>query len=484
MNKVKYTRELSKDIYKRYYNRFESLLEKKGDQKSISTAFKLLEAIEYPKLILDAPMRRLTDQIFTEDKYGIYRENYKLYLQTNKLNWTKFEVKRLISDDQYELALMLALDGFSKDCDNGCSSENVQLLLRQYHLIHLVQMASERGDSIMLDQLINILQKHNVLSHSNYVNLLSNAIIRGDFNTVELILNDFKLLNFSDNSLYQIGLMYIANEKSDKVFELMMIMKDSEWKFKLSLDLIGSLEIHDGFKLLDHMVNSSPMYGDLKFNDLPIQFHQIKETNEFENLDDLLSMYNELKSEKVKDMLLQCLFVSIGNFYTGFNSDVFMINFLLKNKIPINGRLQDILCHNISHVNLKLTTISMLDNIFKLDQLTEKNWVHLLAPLFNGNEPDLIYVFLIKLIETKGDIIQSVRDKLYGFVKMTNDRNIKYLMDEGSNLDKFKEMINLNFIMRNMENEGERMRHQYELIPGYHPYNYEIDIRVKSKLQV
>lgn len=480
MNNGKYIRRLSKDAYQRYYKRFETLLTEKRNKKTISSALKLLDAIETPKDVLDPPMRRLTDQIFMEDKSGIFREMYKSYLKSNGLNWTKFEVKRLISDDQYELALMTALDGFTKDSEESTDS---QLLLRQYHLIKLVQMASERGDTIMLDQLITILQSHKVLSDVNYSNLLCNAISKGDFNTVDLVLKEFNVSNFSDTSLYEIGLMYIANDNMEKAHELMMIMKDTELKFKLSLQLIESMGLYDGFKLLDYMAKNSPIYEQLHFNDVPTDFYQIKETNDFESLTEFIALYNELESERIKLLLLECIFTSLGNLYSGFNSEVFMINFLLKNKIPIDDRLRDIICHNISHINLKLTTFSVIE-VFELDKLTDQNLVHLLTPLFNGTEPDLIYVFLIKLIEAKGDIPNLVKIKLNEFIVHTNDRNITYLLEKDSSLNKFKEMINLNFVMRNIENESERTRLQYSVIPGYHVYNFEIDMRVRSKLQI
>lgn len=478
MEKARVVTPLTRKLYERYYRRFEDLLVKKNGAKTMVQALKLLQGIEDPKLILGVPLRHITDQIFMGDKHGVNREAYKEYLREKGLNWAKFDVRRLISEHQYELALVRAMEWFAKDSDKG---GNVQNLLKEYQFPHLLEQASKRGDTIMLEQLLDILEKNTALGDSNRANVLIGAVCQGDFGTTDKILETLKLDMLTDNALFQVGMLYLENQDMEKVHELLTVMRDGQYKFRLVMEMIGTFEVNEAFKLLDHMVKSSPAFDNLDFRHLPMVFHQIKETNDFEFLDSSLKLYGELENPKVKTLLLESLLVSIGNLYTGFNSDVFVINYMLANKIPISGRLRDIVCHNVSHINLRLTTLNVLD-VLDARSLTEENWCHMFKPLLHGTEPDPIYLYMIRHVEARGEICKGVQDRLEWFVDHTNDRNIRLFLQDSS-LEAFKERINVHFIERNLENEAERMRNQYPLLPGFHPYNYEIDMRVRGKLQ-
>lgn len=458
---------VAKDLFKRIHDLA-------SVSNSTETAVKTLSILaQLDKSSIDKDVTVITNPVFLSNTIGVdLVDQYRSFLRDNGLDMEKFEIKRLINDNQYELAVMKSIACFEKEVNQTSNKES---LARDCYLFKLLKMATDRVDSTILNHLLTLLESHQLINHTIYQRILISSINNEDFETVDLILDKCDLTVLTENMVYQIGQLYVLNEKKDQIFELLRYITDPKLKMKLVMDYIGKLPIEEGFPIIDELTELSPdIFSQICFNDLPMEYQTLKGLKHFNLIEEKLMIYDQLKNPQLKQVLIECILESIGKTISTFNPNIFILKFIFKNDIAISESLSDIICHNVSKTNLKLTSWYLQDYL-NLPQLKDSNWLHLFKPLMNGQEPDLIYLFLIKIHQVKGQIPSFLRPLLNKFIKHTKDKNILYILSPKASIEKFKSMINEEYISSRLEDQQERERSQYDIIPGFGKYVYKVD---------
>lgn len=456
------------------------LLNRKSNRNEKSNdALKILNEIEDPQVVNFA-ITTIASQIFLRDKDPINNELYKDLLKKLKLNPSYFEIPRLLDNDQYEQAVLLAIEEFDKlsnfeflDKDRTASNLNFFKILKE---------ASKRNDTIIINQILDRLDPKS-MNDSNYSHLLAYALIKQNENILlriyeNIIENNIEL---TDNTWESYSRVFIKNKDTKKILEIISIVNSIDVKNKICLNWISTFEFRECMLLLNTLIEDNTLKK-MDFKTLPTPLISIPDLDVYTNITEKIDIIDELSMDYNKQILIYSLLSSIDNLNIHLGSTIFLINGLKRYLNLINEFHKDIIFHQISKYSYKLTSLKFLKLFKKLNlSISIENYLSLIKCHCNGEEIDTLFYLLIEIIKDYNEIPSEIVDFLIRIDEKINDYRLKFFINDKisiSSLEDIKDKINFDFIENNLESEQQRNKKDNEIIHGFIPYNYENDIKL------
>lgn len=465
-------------------HRLSFILNRKNRRNEKSNeALNILNEIEDPEVINFA-ITTIANQIFLKDKSQINKELYKDYLKKIKLDWSYFEIPRLLNNDQYEQAVLLAIEEFDKlskfeylDKDRTASNLNFFKILKE---------ASERNDTIIVNQILDRVDPETI-NDSNYSHLLAFALTKQNENILVRIYDNIveNNIELTDNTWECYSRVFIKLKDTKKILQIISIVNSIDIKTKICLHWISTFEFKECMLLLNTLIEEK-ILEKVNFKTLPTPLISIPDLDVYTNITEKIDIIDELSIDFNKQILIYCLLSSIDNLNVHLGSTIFLINGLKQHLGLLNEFHKDIVFHQISKYSHKLTSLKFLKLFKSLNlSISIKNYLNLVKCHCNGEEIDTLYYVLIEIIKDFDEIPTEIVEFLVGINNKINDNRLNFFINNKvsmSSLEDIKEKINFDYIENNLESEQQRNKKEIEIIHGFIPYNYENDIKLVDLL--
>lgn len=453
------------------------LLNSKSGIRQFKSALQILDKVRDRKM-LDREITTISNLIFLKDYSGVYSEKYKDFLAGMKMCVGYYEIPRLLQNDQYEQAALLALQEFEALSKNEHLEKGK--LAYSLNFFNILKEASKRNDTVIIIQLIDILSKYNLILEPNYSHILANAIAFQNNTILMRLFENIQRMKLADGTLERYADALILSNEKEKALRVLSNIESATVKNSICLKLIASYGFEECMILMDGLI-SDDIIKIPKFEELPSTLLSIPEMHDYTNLEEKLQVLQKLTSIDVKKIALYSLFASIDNLGGYMGSTVFMINGLRMNRQLLCEQHKDIVFHQVSKFPFKLLGLKFLVFFKELGlQISPKNYLHLLKCQCFGSEFDTLFYVLIQLLEDYKEIPTEIKEFLMELNKQVDDnRLVQFLnINVTEPLANIKSDLNYEFLEKNLESEREREKNVHDIIDGFSGYDYVADIKL------
>lgn len=419
--------------------------------------------------------------VFLAENNTLYTEQYKDFLKEHNLCVSYFEIPRLLQNEQYEQAVLLAIEEFDRLSQNEyLLRDKLALSLRLYNIL---EEASSRNDTPIVLTLMETLNKVGLLHTKNTSGIFATAMNKQN-DEVLLSLFDFVLENEFTDSLYEkYILMLVKHNEVGKATQLLGKLESDELKNRVCLEILSSLEFDECIKSIILLLESGKL-SMIDYHNLPTSFLSLPNLIDFESIREKLETLKKCDSDEMKQLIIYSLLSSIDNTNVHLTNTIFLLNGLQLHRYLLNEPHKDIIFHQISKYPMKLTSIKLYKYFRFLDlNITKQNYVHILRTQCHGVEYDTFYYFLIEMLLEYGELTPQVKEYIYMLQEHTKDQRLKLFLEDNLDITKIKESINYEFISKNLEYQRERTKVAYPIINGFTKYDYEKDIKLADSFK-
>lgn len=471
--------------------RLRTLLNTKTENKA-AKALELLNETSHKKL-LNFEITSLSNQIFLREGNWKECEEYKTFLKNSGLRYSYFEIPRLLENDQYEQAVLLAMKEFNTLIHNNTTSAPLvpYKTANTLSMFTLLKEACARDDTIIITELIDIFEKYDMLTDANYAHLLSAAFANKNELVLARLFDYFQTVELTDNTWKLYADVFINQQNDEKVLEIITKITSNKVKNEVCLNLLASHDFNECMILMDELVADGTLIPPT-FNELPSNLISIPDLDQFTIIEEKLSVLDEIKTDSVKGIVISSLLASIDNTDKFISSTIFLLNGLGFKRNLLNDKHKDIIFHQLSKYSLKLTSLKFVEYFKKMGLLmTVDNYLRILKCQLSGTEIDTFFYLLVKIMEQFNVLPQEIA-KLVKLTKITTKDNRCWLFTpsknktentEYLNITAIKEELNYEFLKKNLEFERERTKPQIKL-KNRLAYDYALDIKHHDSLNL
>lgn len=435
-------------------------------------ALKELEKIN-DRAEVDMGLTTLANNIFIRSQNDISSEKYKDILKRLDLDSCYYEVNRYLHNDQYEQAVILAINKFEA-LSKQTYIDNEKLAV-QLKLHNLLVLASERNDTHIVIDLMNKLGDLNLITHQNRAFLLSLAL---QFKNEEIICRLLEFVQagtFQDFTLFQICDCLIEKEKFEEALTTIPRIQSSQLRTLVCLKYIASFPTLEMFHVMNNLYNDGCLV--IECDDLPAEYLSISGLRDFELLSELCSNLLPTMAIEMKQLFLFSIFSSINNKDVPIDSSIFVLNCCKNHKEGLTEKHKDIIFQQLSKYPLKITSIKLYQHFQSNGfEITVSNFHQLIASHMSGTEIDTALYLLVEYLDIHKKFSDSFLLYLKNLSEFVPDPRLDAFFSNKS-LHELKDIINYDYIAAHIENERDRSRIDFKLPKGFKQYSYQEDNR-------
>ncbi|GAV28190.1 hypothetical protein PMKS-001660 [Pichia membranifaciens] len=459
------------------------LLNSRSGIKQFTSALRILNKIKDRKL-LNREITTIANLIFLRDFTEVYSEQYKDFLSKMNMCVGYYEIPRLLQNDQYEQAALMALQEFEELAKNEYLEKGK--LAYSLNFFNILKEASKRNDTIVILQLLEVLSKYNLCTEPNYSHILAGALASKNTTILVKLFENIRSMQLTDTTWEcYADAMLLANEK-EKVLMVIPKIQSVAVKNAVCLKLISSYGFEECLLMLEGLSNDNTIKLP-KFEELPTSLRSIQELNDYANIEEKLLTLQKVEVEDIKKIAIFSILSSIDNVDCHPGSTVFFLNGLGMNRSLLTKEHKDIVFHQISKFPCKLLGLKFLTYFKSLGlQITAENYLHLMRCQCFGREIDTLFYILVKVLEDFKALPLGIKTFLTQINELVDDSRLREILQNGSSMSiaDIKTYLNYDFLERNLEVERERGKDDHEIIDGFTNYNYEADIKLVDFLNL
>lgn len=432
---------------------------------------------------VDKKLTTIADKIFLTENKSVYSEKYKDILEKLKLNSSYFEIPRLLQNEQYEQAALLAIEDFEKLSENPYLLKDKTAL--NLKLFTILEQATARNDTTILLDLLKKLNTDGILTSFNLSKILAGAI-KHENDQVMLSLYDFvKENDFTDDTLSKYIATMIRVKEIEKSLVILSKIQSLELKRAVCWKIVRALEFEDSIALLDSLTQQNILEVP-RSEGLSAMVFSIGDLDNYENISNYLETLPTIHSTQLKQYVIHSLLLSIDNNNVFISSTIFLLNGLGIQRTLLTEKHKDVIFHQLSKYALKLLGLKLY-KYFKSKEFTIslKNYFHLIKNQSHGGEYDTIFYFVVEALAEHKSLSIEITDFLKSIEKSTSDSRITLVLNECTDIGELKSKINYEFIEKNLENELERSRDKNFALEGLSAsYDFANDARLTQSLKI
>ncbi|ODQ46528.1 hypothetical protein PICMEDRAFT_72588 [Pichia membranifaciens NRRL Y-2026] len=459
------------------------LLNSRSGTKQFTAALRILNSIKDRKM-LNREITTIANVIFLKDGTEIYSEQYKDFLRRMKMCVGYYEIPRLLQNDQYEQASLMALQEFEELSKNKYLDKGK--LAYSLSFFTILKEAIKRNDTVIILHLLDVLSKYNLCTEPNYSHILAGALASKNSAILVKVFENILSMELTDTTWEcYADAMLLADEK-EKVLMVIPKIQSTAVKNAVCLKLISSYGFEQCMLILEGLVSDKTLALP-KNEDLPTALLSIQELDVYANIDEKLLTLQKLELEDVKKIAIFSILSSIDNVDCHPGSTVFFLNGLGMDRSVLTQTHKDIVFHQISKFPCKLLGLKFLSYFKNLGlQLSAENYLHLMRCQCFGKEFDTLFYVLVRVLEDFETIPLGIKSFLTQMNEQVHDRRLQELLQNDSfmSVADIKTQLNYDFLEKNIEVERERRKEEHEIIDGFTNYDYEADMKLVDFLDL
>ncbi|VEU19465.1 DEKNAAC100337 [Brettanomyces naardenensis] len=442
----------------------------------------LCKMTENKSILPDFKSTAVLNKIFLKDDSGKYSDLYVEKLRQQNLEPAYFQIERCLERGQYEQAVELFWSKYDQYTEDN--ELDMFRLMKSLRAFKILMMASDRDDTDQLLKLITVLGGMGYLTQMNYSGILSNAIRYRNYDVCLTTINSLDTsLELSQGYLISLFYIFVSNDELVMALRILTRIDSQDTRSTLCLEVISRFELEDSWTLLDSLAEVS----NLDYSLLPSSFLQISGLDDFEVLDAHLQCSLKLKNREAQKIMIYSLLSSIDNNQGHFASTAFVISFLKRHQLlDLLDQIDvDVVFHNISKYGNKVAAFGVAQLVKEAGlNMSTRNYYHLMKCECFGTEHDGVFRAAIDCLEENGKLEPDSIGLIKRLLKEANDTIAERFLDNLSNVDSVKAIVDYNFLCRNFQSTAERQKYKHDIMKGFGTYNSEFDQQNLRKLRL
>lgn len=420
------------------------------------------------------PSRAITsilDKLFAMDHGYRFADYYDSFLKRKGLDLTYFRMHRFLVSNQYEQAIELFWARY--DYYKQAAWVNIYRLMKNLRAYDLLRAASIRNDTEQIMKLLEVLEKHDLISSKNYAACLNVALFNNNYKVTKHIYNIWEQVKLTQSYLQRVVEIAISNQ--DLEFALDALSKIESPTLSLFYMMRISLFISSTncWEIMDKT------FGGIEWRiieeiGLPSELQKLSHMDDFEILDGYMNTLSKLESRTTRKLLIRSLLLSIDNGQGHFGSALFILNYLNRNDmIPLlDSKDIDILSNLASHYGSKIATVLMADLLAKHNiVISQNNYYDLMRAECHGTEHEGLYLFAVRCLRDHGSLSEQSVNLIKDVASLTDDTKAARFLEERDNLLKASMIVDYTYLSKHFESFEERIKAKHVILNGFGKYD-------------